>query len=237
MTIKYPEHILSVVRDHITLGLGAVQGINQNISAEIFYGNDINKNLVVSRRHELETNELYLQVLPYTVLLKGDPSDLKNARVVLYQRGKGTGEARLAGGHSIGFGGHVDLADIVSEKNTINLKETVQINAIRELDEEAVFSVGLGHNVPPHDNPEIFKLHWYGLLTDRSNAVGRVHVGVINLVFLPNDINVFDKEAELRIVGEATPGQLLAEQYPEGQGLENWSKILLESFVAETVAA
>src|SRR5574343_244442 len=55
-------------------------------------------------RDEAEEDPTFLQIIPYVVLTH-------NSRVLQYTRMKGSGESRLRGKQSIGFGGHINPED------------------------------------------------------------------------------------------------------------------------------
>lgn len=63
------------------------------------------------RRGWCETDTRYIQLLPYVVFYKKVGN---RYRIFVYQRGKGVGEERLAGGCSIGLGGHINPLDFLS---------------------------------------------------------------------------------------------------------------------------
>lgn len=63
------------------------------------------------RRGWCEKDTRYVQLLPYIVFYKKVG---KRYQIFVYQRGKGVGEERLAGGCSIGIGGHINPLDFLS---------------------------------------------------------------------------------------------------------------------------
>ncbi len=73
-------------------------------------------------------NPYYRQVLPYVVARQKQPDG--SYVYYRYRRTKGVGESRLAGNGSIGYGGHVDLADIVHHNSVIDLPETLALAMI-----------------------------------------------------------------------------------------------------------
>lgn len=172
--------------------------------------------IVLGQREALESDESVRQFLPYTVLGKEENGE---AKVFVYRRGKGVGESRLSGNVSIGIGGHIDLVDVVHENSVINPIGTILQSMSRELAEEIVLE-NAGSDL---------RLGSMGVLLDNSNAVGRVHVGLVILASLPPEADAACREEELETLGFMTPQELLDSGLP----LENWTKILCEQFVAE----
>lgn len=104
------------------------------------------------RRGDMEENEKFVQPIPYTVLYHLDPDAVdkfcnaganlyEGVQLLSYKRGTEGGEARLHNMYSVGFGGHINSADVVnafSEYTSSNIMDvTVEIAcAARELKEE-----------------------------------------------------------------------------------------------------
>jgi predicted NUDIX family phosphoesterase len=74
-------------------------------------------NLAFLRRAWCEKDTRFIQLLPYIFFWKlvGD-----EIHIFVYQRGKGVGEGRLAGGCSIGVGGHVNPLDFLSTQTKLS---------------------------------------------------------------------------------------------------------------------
>lgn len=117
----------------------------------------VGHNLLYIDREEAEKNENYLQVIPYTVIWRG-------REVFCYQRTKKGGESRLHDKWSLGVGGHINPIDGRS-----NIRETYWKAFQRELKEE----VALEHEVAAPVT---------AMLYDRSDAVGRVHFGLVHFI-------------------------------------------------------
>lgn len=111
----------------------------------------------VKRRGDMEEDPTFKQLVSYCLLQNED------GELLVYERLKGGGEARLHGQGSIGVGGHMNE---VSDAKTID--EVLRVNAQRELQEE----VGL-------DPAKSERLEYIGFINDDTNEVGRVHVGVV----------------------------------------------------------
>ena len=138
------------------------------------------------------------QVIPYTVVVSGDGG------VFLTKRLPQGGESRLVGKLSIGIGGHinpVDHGDIIAE------------GTARELEEE--LELGGDGRLEP-----------VGIINDDSNPVGAVHVGLVQVLFLPtNDARVREEDVlEGHFVEQGELVRLLEDQAP----YETWSRMLVE---------
>lgn len=153
----------------------------------------------VGPRPTLETNENFKQIIPYILLSY-------QGKIALYQRTKKGGENRLHHMHSVGFGGHMDSFDIVyTDNDVIDLDKTIEKSAQREIDEELVVS-------------NIVSKKKVGYIYDDSNAVGRVHIGVVEQWELSSP-EIKSNEDEIHVVGLFTIDEL-----KQFQGdIENWS--------------
>ena len=106
-------------------------------------------------RDAAETDESLRQIIPY-VLLRNDDS------VACYQRSKKTPEGRLAGKHSIGFGGHINPID-GTPHDTLEL---IDICMEREVAEEV-------------RDTRCVTTNFLGFIRVDDNAVGKVHLGYV----------------------------------------------------------
>lgn len=112
-------------------------------------------------REAAETNEEYVQIIPYVIVRNLD-------MIYLYQRSVKQGEDRLHGKFSIGIGGHIEDDDVHGQETFAD----ILANAIeREMDEEICFT-----DIP---DPDFDDLTFIGLMYDPSTPVGRVHLGVM----------------------------------------------------------
>ncbi len=159
---------------------------------------DLNHFWVGPRPH-LEGDENFKQIIPYVVLSY-------QGKIALYKRTKKGGENRLHDMHSIGFGGHIDAFDLIYDADgTINIGLTIEKSARREIDEELVVS-------------SIASKTTLGYITDNSNPVGRVHIGVVEQWEL-TEPEVKSNEDEIEVVGLFSIDEL---QSFDGE-IENWS--------------
>lgn len=212
-----PQFILAMQNSGVISELQ--QGMN-HIGFDHFVG--LTQSLVTIREREhLEQDPNYRQVIPYVMLAMRDSNG--GTLFVPYARTSQSGEERLRGNVSLGFGGHVDLADVVHSGSVVDLLQTVGGAVTRELQEEVNFAHGGGDHMdmPMFDN---------GVLIDDSNEVGKVHLGVVLTCMLPEGTVVTSREDALEILPAMSASQLLASGLP----LENWSRIILEDIVAHS---
>lgn len=222
MSIKHPQSILAIDTAYLK-ALGAIDGINTQIHFDEFF-EGAGQHLVIRRRHELETNENYLQILPYVLVAKGNIDDLKSLRLSAYYRPVSGGESRLHGNLSIGYGGHIDAKDVVfNEKSVLDFIETVDLSRGRELGEE----IGLDNGVQADS-----KIHSYGLITDQSNSVGRVHLGVVYVFLVPEDWQPTAERSEIDLAGEFTAAELRAKHDAGEIVMESWTNLIVNSLLA-----
>jgi predicted NUDIX family phosphoesterase len=119
--------------------------------------------LCLGGREWLESDERFRQIIPYVVLRDA-------GKLLGYMRSSEGNEARLHGRCSLGFGGHIDLDDVVSEGSVVDLRRTIATSANRELLEE----VGL--------QPEqVRNREFLGLICSSSSEVERVHLGWVEV--------------------------------------------------------
>lgn len=157
------------------------------------------------RRGDAETNEAWKQPIPSVIIKRGD-------EVFVYKRLKAGGEARLHDQLSITVGGHMNRINDVHNWGT-NLVMNVQ----RELYEEVSI-------VGPHKLPTRI-----GLLNDDSDEVGRVHIGILFMLDVPEGTEVSVRETDkldghwIRIKDLRKAGLF--------EALESWSQLIVEANV------
>lgn len=137
------------------------------------------EHLIIAQRNQLDGNGKDLegdvsvrQVIPYVTLTKVIDNDL---HLFLYRRTKKVGEQRLSGKCSIGFGGHIELDEILASRpvnSVLDQKHIVALNIERELDEE----VKVMATFEPEQNrpPEQVKAGSYLNLPRKVNEAGEV---------------------------------------------------------------
>lgn len=159
-------------------------------------------------RYMAEVSEDLIHPIPYFAVVN------EEGKILLYQRGKGVGESRLAGKHSIGFGGHVELdKDCLSVKyyTTKSIKDSI-ISAQTNESEEELVAEGLGY------------FHHLGVIYDETDGVGKVHLGVASFLVVRSATT---NEEQLVDMGFHSKEEILAMQENGEIDLENWSLELL----------
>ena len=120
-------------------------------------------------RDMLETNPEYKQPIAYMVFIK-------DGKALCYKRSGKGGEKRLYDNYSIGFGGHIETYDGKAE-------EAINNSLHREAEEELA------------SMPEKFEPKLIGFINDDSNPVGEVHLGLLYVIELEEDIEPHKDEA------------------------------------------
>ncbi|MEC0582033.1 hypothetical protein P8854_08695 [Bacillus spizizenii] len=169
---KMDEVIIVAPRDKVFDNEKLVfQGIESDLDKVDQIIQNLAESLADMRRGNAEENQNYKQPIPYAVLQKGD-------QVFAYKRLKKSGEKRLHDQLSIGVGGHMNAIE------GTNFWEAVAENLRRELTEELFISTS-------NLNLEIV-----GLINDDLNEVGKVHLGVLLVVKLPEIAEVSVRETD-----------------------------------------
>ena len=166
-------------------------------------------------RDLLETDEAFLQIIPYVVIKRGD-------QFLAYVRTTTGGEDRLHGKVSIGVGGHIDAEDfLLDDHGAIDIERTARNGAQRELVEEL--------NLYP--NHSYFQ--WLGFLRWNETPVDRVHLGLVYLLDL--DKHGYDERVNLgyfKDEAEDALGDLrmmtLEELRSTDLELETWTRLALD---------
>lgn len=186
-------------------------------------------------RIDCETDFTYLQLLPYAVIVTHD------GRIIGYNRpGRGGGEARLAGNFSIGFGGHVELDDVMACRDYPDLPSLIVEAALaRELEEEInLRSEGeLSRWVcPPHSVVLNQSSQFLGIIRSQDSDVDRVHLGLVYLVRcntegMPNPIAVTPEPGQV-----INPRILTLEEARAEASPESWTAKILNSSILDELA-
>jgi predicted NUDIX family phosphoesterase len=201
-------------REYLDEALGAV--FIQDTG--VLYGHVIN-----AKGEKKKGDPRYKQLLPYLVArqLQADGTYV----YFPYRRTKKVGEQRLAGNGSLGYGGHIDLEDIVSTNSVINLKATILKSALREAIEEFTLSnsdfgshrVTAGVYADAISFGDLF-------IVDNSNDVGELHLGIILYFDVPLGWTLEASEDELAKLPPMNAEQMRTDQTFNA---ENWTKIFL----------
>lgn len=158
----------------------------------------------VQRRGDMEKDMTYLQPIPYTVIKQGD-------KYFTYTRLEGGGESRLHGKSSAGLGGHAN--DI---EYAWNFEHLLAVNNSRELEEEVFIRDENGEEINSHY--ELAKDSVItGLMYNQKTEVDSLHLGVLNIISIPEDWTVEPKETD------TLEGKFLTKQEIQELDLENWT--------------
>lgn len=150
------------------------------------------------RRPELK------QLIPYSIVECG-------GRVLLFRRLRAGGESRLHDKHSIGIGGHVNPEDLDGDSTHADARNPIDAGTRRELQEELMVRGS-------------YEIRRVGVLNDDSNAVGAVHVGVVQVITVDGSVEIRERDQlEGRLVAPDDLRTMLA----QGANFESWSELLI----------
>ncbi len=167
-------------------------------------------------RRAAEQESTWKQVIPYVVVKKGDS-------LLLLERKKKQGEARLHGKLSIGVGGHINPIDGDGASGGGAAPRDVLLEGLRrELDEELAVQGPLDVRVA-------------GFLNDDSTDVGAVHYGLV-AVADAKAANVSIRETEMMEGRFVSRAELLALHRAQRERFETWSALLLDQLDAVLAA-
>ncbi len=144
-------------------------------------------------RYLMEQDEAYKQIIPYLVFTCDN-------KFFLMQRQANASEKRLQNKYSLGIGGHIRKEDM--------LNQSIFSWAKREFHEEVEYKGN-------------FTIEQLGIINDDSNAVGKVHLGLVLLLH--------GDSANITIKSELKSGELvsLATCRTISPSLESWSQLIL----------
>lgn len=213
-------HIIAIKVDSLgDLGFG-ISGHPGDV-AHIFESGEV----WVGPRPSLETDFGFVQPIPYIVIRDGD-------RVLAYSRAATGGEARLHKKVSIGFGGHVDVADAMTHADgSIDLERTLRVAMGRELVEE----LGI---VLPADTCSFDMLGesiaFTHLISSAASDVDRVHIGLVGSIdvkYLPVSGGFVFEDAIENAYWTSIDG-LFTDAAAGLIVMENWTHLLADSLSA-----
>jgi predicted NUDIX family phosphoesterase len=183
--------------------LGVFQGFNPNV--DHYLSTIIDKrNNSFQLRAQAEINPDFKQIIPYVIITDG-----KN--ILYYVRGKKAGEQRLVAKGSIGIGGHINNEDYSLFADGL---QAFQDAVEREVREE--LSVQGSFDAKP-----------VGLINDDSTEVGRVHFGIVHLLFRTPD--KVKKNEQVITQVEFLP---IEELKAKREQMETWSQLCLDNIAA-----
>ncbi|MGX0672661.1 NUDIX domain-containing protein [Staphylococcus hominis] len=198
---KFDEQIIVVSRELLFNNeKNAFNGFlskNDGQGEEIF---NTFKNYEVKRRGNMEEDPSYKQLISYCLL------ENENDEILVYQRLSGGGEERLHGQSSVGIGGHMNN---VVGADSIN--EVLRVNAQRELNEEVGLSEDRSQNI-----------EYIGFINDDTNAVGKVHIGVVF------KIKVKSSDVEVRETDTLKINWVSQDEINDLNHFESWSALILK---------
>lgn len=225
VTKKHPQFILASMQAFYDDKPRGVQYWNVSKWLE-----EVQSELAIRERFVLEKDAAYRQLLPYVVVTQeGDDGLL---RYLPYKRTKQVGEERLFDKVSIGYGGHIDLAEVRFDVDSVLLlKDTILACVRNEMGQELQVA-GDTAKTWLHHSPATFSGHF--IVSDEG--VDRYHLAIIMHINVPKGLVFECAEAELEMMTPMTGQELLASNFP----IESWSRLYLEhlerSYEADVVA-
>jgi len=179
--------------------LGVFQGFSTEVGRYLPQILD-KKNNSFQPRARAETDPAFKQIIPYVVITDG-------RSILHYVRGKKAGEQRLVAKGSIGIGGHINDADHTFFADGL---QAFQDAVRREVCEELAIQGA-------------FDARPVGLINDDSTEVGRVHFGVVHVLFrTPEQVR---KNEQVITQMEFLPVKNLKAKREQ---MESWSQLCLD---------
>jgi predicted NUDIX family phosphoesterase len=217
MSLVAEERIL-VVPTSLFKNLGYFQGFSREI--ERYWPRLVEGDHVEYRaRGEMEADPSFKQLIPYCLFRWTDANG--DAHLFEYQRGGGSGEARLRTKHSVGVGGNISSIDssvVISLREMIPVAEREEYTGHvyregmrRELEEEVIIET-------PYTETAV------GLINDDETPVGQVHLGMVHLCDVEQP-NVRPREADI-LAARFTP---VADILTRLDQFESWSEIAVRA--------
>jgi predicted NUDIX family phosphoesterase len=183
--------------------IGVFQGFSADVDSYLPTILD-KKNNSFQSRARAETDPAFKQIIPYVLVTDGKS-------ILHYVRGKKAGEQRLVAKGSIGIGGHINDEDY---SLFIDGLQAFQDAVKREVCEE--LAVQGAFDAKP-----------VGLINDDSTEVGRVHFGIVHLLFRTPD--KVKKNEQVITQVEFVP---IEELKAKREQMESWSQLCLDNLDA-----
>ncbi|MDD5140097.1 MAG: hypothetical protein PHY43_07570 [Verrucomicrobiales bacterium] len=195
--------------------LGAFQGFNSDVNRYLPAILDPKNNSFMARA-QAETNPDFKQIIPYVVITDGKS-------VLHYVRGKKAGEQRLVSKGSLGIGGHINDVDY-KEPLLAFTKEPLLASTFGNQE----FQNAVEREVREELSIQgVFDAKPIGLINDDSTEVGRVHFGVVHVLFcMPDKIK---KNEQVITQVEFIPIDELKKKRDQ---METWSQLCLDNLDA-----
>lgn len=176
-------------------------------------------------RDHAETDESYLQIIPYLLVERQNDFGQLPSDFFMYRRLKKGKENRLHDNYSLGVGGHIDWErNGVSVYQGLPADDIVFLSAKEELNEE----IELKSGTQTFSSLQQGDIVWMDPIYDDSNPVGRVHLGLVGIVSIygsPQDAIVVREKEKLE--GGLVGIEEVKDKYEQ---LENWSKLAWDMF-------
>lgn len=203
MSLVAEERIL-VVPTSLFHDLGYFQGFSNEIDR--YWPRIVEGDHVEYRpRGEMEADPSFKQFIPYCLFRWTDANGV--VHLFEYQRGGGSGEARLRAKHSVGVGGHISSIDAEVGATHDVYREGMR----RELEEEVMIDTPYSESV-------------VGLINDDETPVGQVHLGMVHLCDVEQP-NVRPREADIQGARFSPVADILTRL----DQFESWSEIAVRA--------
>lgn len=160
-----------------------------------------------------ETDKRFLQVLPYITVHDGEGNYL------LYERPVSSGESRLHGLKSMGFGGHVEQLPITS-----NMSIHLADEAIRELNEE----LGIPNNrINQNQLLSLFMNKDFKVIRMTETETEAVHLGLLlNFKIIPEEVKA--KPEEIIGLQWKSLSELKKQVSDSPDDFEHWTRLAIK---------
>src|SRR5260221_5027656 len=183
--------------------LGVFQGFNADVGRYLPTILD-KKNNSFQPRARAETDPAFKQIIPYVVITDGKS-------ILHYVRGKKAGEQRLVAKGSIGIGGHINDEDHTLFAFGLQaFQDAVKREVCEELSIQGEFNA-----------------HPAGLINDDTTEVGRVHFGIVHVMFCTPD--QVKKNEQVITQVEFVP---IVDLKAKREQMETWSQLCLDNLGA-----
>jgi predicted NUDIX family phosphoesterase len=183
--------------------LGVFQGFSADVDHYLPTILD-KKNNSFQPRVRAETDPTFKQIIPYVVVTDGKS-------ILHYVRGKKAGEQRLVAKGSIGIGGHINDEDHSLFADGLQaFQDAVKREVCEELTVQGLFDA----------KP-------VGLINDDSTEVGRVHFGIVHVLFrAPEKVKKNEKFiTQIKFIP-------IEELKARREQMESWSQFCLDNLAA-----
>lgn len=177
-------------------------------------------------RNLAEATPKWKQWIPYAVVRCSNPTNPREAGVLVVRRTRRQREIRLHGAWSIGLGGHIEPTDAAGAPAPG--PAFFQRALARELAEELHFAPGLAATTT-----------FLGMLNDDSTEVGKVHAGLVYTVDVSLPLDLARRAVRVREIakmhGVFTHLVEFANLWQNPSQFESWSQILVRAGIADPI--